>query len=226
MATTRASRVYTISLPPELAQKAEALAKRDSRTMSELFREAFRSYYAQQARRTLEEIGEYAASRKLRLHRGGRTSPDQRSTPYQAAPSAVPDPAVIVVLDTNVSISALQFAKGRGIPTRALQKAMSEDVIATCVEAEAEILRVLTQKFLWDANRAQAALEAVLARSIRVQLRGTVTQCRDPNDDMFLECAARASADLLIAGDKDLLVLVSYKGTRIVTPAEYVSSGN
>ena len=63
MATARTSRVYTISLPPELAQKAEALAKRDSRTMSEMFREAFRTYYAQQARRTLEEIGEYAASR-------------------------------------------------------------------------------------------------------------------------------------------------------------------
>jgi CopG family transcriptional regulator/antitoxin EndoAI len=63
MANTRTSRVYTISLPPELARKAEALAKRDSRTMSELFREAFRSYYAQQARRTLEEIGDYAASR-------------------------------------------------------------------------------------------------------------------------------------------------------------------
>jgi hypothetical protein len=63
MATTRTSRVYTISLPAELALKAEALAKRDSRTMSELFREAFRTYYAQQARRTLEEIGEYAASR-------------------------------------------------------------------------------------------------------------------------------------------------------------------
>jgi CopG family transcriptional regulator / antitoxin EndoAI len=63
MTGTRNSRVYTISLPPELAQKAEALAKRDSRTMSELFREAFRAYYAQQARTTLEEIGEYAASR-------------------------------------------------------------------------------------------------------------------------------------------------------------------
>jgi len=63
MATPRTSRVYTISLPPELAAKAEALAKRDSRTMSELFREAFRAYYAQRARRTLEEIGEYAASR-------------------------------------------------------------------------------------------------------------------------------------------------------------------
>jgi hypothetical protein len=31
--------------------------------MSELFREAFRTYSAQQARRTLGELGEYAAGR-------------------------------------------------------------------------------------------------------------------------------------------------------------------
>ena len=62
-ATQRKSKVYTISLPPELAQMAEALAKRDSRTMSELFREAFRTYSAQQARRTLDELGEYAEGR-------------------------------------------------------------------------------------------------------------------------------------------------------------------
>jgi metal-responsive CopG/Arc/MetJ family transcriptional regulator len=61
--TQRKSKVYTISLPPELAEKAEALAQRDSRTMSELFREAFRTYSAQQARTTLDELGEYAAGR-------------------------------------------------------------------------------------------------------------------------------------------------------------------
>ena len=55
--------MYTISLPPELAQKAEALAQRDSRTMSELFREAFRTDSAQQARTKLDELGEYAAGR-------------------------------------------------------------------------------------------------------------------------------------------------------------------
>jgi metal-responsive CopG/Arc/MetJ family transcriptional regulator len=65
-ATARKSRVYTISLPPELAQRAEALARRDSRTMSELFREAFRTYSAQQARRTLDELGKYAARRNPR----------------------------------------------------------------------------------------------------------------------------------------------------------------
>jgi predicted transcriptional regulator len=63
MATQRISRVFTISLPPELAQKAEALARRDSRSMSELFREAFRCYYAQDARKSLMEIGEYAQAR-------------------------------------------------------------------------------------------------------------------------------------------------------------------
>ena len=99
---------------------------------------------------------------------------------------------------------------------------MSEDVIASCREIEAEILRVLTHKFAWETTRARAALDTVLARAVRVQLRGTVKECRDPNDDMFLECAMRAKADLLIAGDKDLLVLGSYKGTRILTPAKYV----
>jgi predicted DNA-binding protein len=64
MATaSRSSKTYTISLPPELASKAEFLARRDSRTMSELFREAFRAYYTQQARQTLEEINQYAATR-------------------------------------------------------------------------------------------------------------------------------------------------------------------
>jgi putative PIN family toxin of toxin-antitoxin system len=132
---------------------------------------------------------------------------------------------VIVVLDTNVWISALQFAKRRGTPTLALERAMSEDTIATCAELEAEILRVLIDKFFWEPDRAQDALGTVLARAVRVRLRGTVKVCRDPNDDMFLECAARASADLLIAGDKDLLVLGAYKGTHIVTPAEYVRVG-
>ena len=129
---------------------------------------------------------------------------------------------MIVVIDTNVWISALQFAKHRGTPARALEKAISEDVIATCDEMEAEIVRVLTEKFSWEQPRAAAALQVILARGIRVKIRGTVKECRDPGDDMFLECAALAKADLLIAGDKDLLTLGAYKGTRIVTPSEYL----
>src|SRR5215469_15054596 len=89
-------------------------------------------------------------------------------------------------------------------------------------EIDAEIVRVLTEKFSWEQHRAMSALQAILARAIRVKIRGTVKECRDPGDDMFLECAALAKADLLVAGDKDLLTLGTYKGTRIVTPSEYL----
>ncbi len=128
-----------------------------------------------------------------------------------------------VVIDTNVWISALQFAKNRGTPTLALEKAMSEDVIATCDEIDAEILRVLTEKFAWEQRRAASALKLILARSKRVKIRGVVRVCRDPNDDMFLECAALTKADYLVAGDKDLLTLGRFHRTRIISPAEFLT---
>jgi predicted transcriptional regulator len=40
---TRNSRVFTISFPENLAQQVEKIAEEESRTMSELFREAFRT---------------------------------------------------------------------------------------------------------------------------------------------------------------------------------------
>ncbi len=131
---------------------------------------------------------------------------------------------MIVVIDASVWISALQFAKHRGTPTLALEQAMSEDAIATCDEIDAEIVRVLAEKFSWEQNRATLALEAILARGVRVKIRGTVKVCRDPGDDMFLECAALAKADLLVAGDKDLLILGAYKGTRVVTPSQHLKA--
>ena len=60
-----------------------------------------------------------------------------------------------VVINTNVWISALQFAKVHGAPTLALEKAMNEDVIATCDEIDAEIVRALTEKILFGNNTGQ-----------------------------------------------------------------------
>ncbi len=102
---------------------------------------------------------------------------------------------------------------------------MSEDVIATCDEIDAEIVRVLTKKFFWEKHRALLALQAILTRAIRVKIQGTVKICRDPDDDKFLECAAISKADLLVAGDNDLLILGTYYGTRIVTPSVYLRVG-
>ena len=129
---------------------------------------------------------------------------------------------MIVVVDSNVSVSGLHFSSKWGIPTRALEKAVNEDVIAACDETDAELIRVLTERFHWTRQLADAALRRMLERSIRVTLHGTVHVCRDPSDDMFLECAERAHADLIITGDNDLLALKSHKRTKIVTPADYL----
>ena len=40
----RTTRVYSITMPPEMAKQAERLAKKENRTMSELMREALRRY--------------------------------------------------------------------------------------------------------------------------------------------------------------------------------------
>ena len=99
---------------------------------------------------------------------------------------------------------------------------MREDVIAVCEEIETEVLRTLTTKFAWRRHDALNAIEVILLKGISVSLLGTVKVCRDPHDDMFLECAEVAEADLLITGDKDLLVLGSHRMTRIVGPAAYL----
>jgi predicted transcriptional regulator len=51
----RTTRQFTISLPPELAEQVAALARAESRTISELFREAFRTYRAARIRALLDE---------------------------------------------------------------------------------------------------------------------------------------------------------------------------
>jgi len=45
---------------------------------------------------------------------------------------------------------------------------------------------------------------------------------RDIKDDKFLACAIEGNADYIVTGDKDLLVLKEYKGTKITTPREFM----
>jgi metal-responsive CopG/Arc/MetJ family transcriptional regulator len=50
---SRTSRVFTISFPEDLAAEVEQIAQQESRNISELFREAFRTYRLERVRRKL-----------------------------------------------------------------------------------------------------------------------------------------------------------------------------
>ena len=46
--------------------------------------------------------------------------------------------------------------------------------------------------------------------------------CRDPDDNMVLECALEAPAEYIVSGDRDLWELKQFRGIQIVRPAEFL----
>ena len=57
----RTTRVVSITLPPALFEQAKALAKAENRTMSELLREALRSYQREQKLNRIASFGKMRA---------------------------------------------------------------------------------------------------------------------------------------------------------------------
>jgi uncharacterized protein len=127
---------------------------------------------------------------------------------------------MIVVVDTNVWISGI--LNKSGMPRQALERALAVDRAAICPEIEWEIEAVFERKFRIPAAETRRRLSLYLAHAIRVAIHGTVHGCRDPKDDMVLECAVRAKAKLIVTGDKDLLDMRTFRGIRIRTARQYV----
>ncbi|MBD2777542.1 putative toxin-antitoxin system toxin component, PIN family [Iningainema sp. BLCCT55] len=54
-----------------------------------------------------------------------------------------------------------------------------------------------------------------------VEVIEDISICRDPKDNKFLEVALGGSADYLVTGDNDLLVLSPFRGIPIITPVQF-----
>jgi ribbon-helix-helix CopG family protein len=74
MATKRASRVLTVSVPPETAEDFERIAEDEGRNRSELFREMLRVYRTYLETRTFESLQRYGAAQASR--KGVKTERD------------------------------------------------------------------------------------------------------------------------------------------------------
>jgi putative PIN family toxin of toxin-antitoxin system len=129
---------------------------------------------------------------------------------------------LIVVFDSGVWISALNFGRS---PLQAVEHARIHDEIATCDQIVAEVRKALLGKFDWHENEVERELSQYLTGAIVIDNIGALQGvCRDPKDDIILECAAVAGAEVLITGDRDLLVIGSYQGVRILTVREYLDT--
>jgi putative PIN family toxin of toxin-antitoxin system len=68
-----------------------------------------------------------------------------------------------------------------------------------------------------------AGIAAFVSSATLVHPPGKLHICRDPKDDMLLECCLAAKADFLITGDKDILEIDTLPfALRIVSPGAFL----
>ena len=130
-----------------------------------------------------------------------------------------------VVFDTNILVSALVFPGGRA--EEALQRILEErDELFLSKAILDEMLGVLARKFARDAE--ELARVAVFLGEVAVMMKpaARLRVLRDAADNRILECAAAAGADSIVTGDRALLGLGEYAGTRILSLRDYLDAGN
>jgi uncharacterized protein len=127
-----------------------------------------------------------------------------------------------VVFDTTVVVSALLFTSGRLAWLRAHWRAGDALPLASRSTIE-ELTRVLRYpKFQLSSDHRDELLAEYLPYCEIVKVtRKSKLSCRDKNDQPFLDLAESGKADLLVTGDRDLLVLAGQTRFFIETPAAY-----
>ena len=135
-----------------------------------------------------------------------------------------------VTVDTNVLISATFW---RGIPKQVIQTfEAGKAVLVLSDEILAEFERKLRhKKFANELAEAGLSVEVIFSgvRSMsELALPADVPEdaVRDPKDRMILACAVGGKADIIVSGDKDLVVLKEYQGISIVTPSDFLTMLN
>jgi len=87
-----------------------------------------------------------------------------------------------------------------------------------------ELAEKLGTRLHFSADQVAETLADYLGFLQVIQIPKALTAvCRDPEDNMVLECALEGHAQYIVSGDKDLLELKEFRGIRIVRAAEFLS---
>jgi putative PIN family toxin of toxin-antitoxin system len=132
----------------------------------------------------------------------------------------------LIVIDASSVVGAA--LKANSIPWEALVRIRGHDRIAMSNDVAAEIRIVLRRpKFarVITEDRINDIEAMLFAEAAWFDPAASVADCRDPNDNKYLELALAANAGFLISSDKDLLALHPWRGIRILTPAQYLVLG-
>lgn len=132
------------------------------------------------------------------------------------------------VVDTGVLVSALIRRQGTtGEVLRMLREGRFSALYTT--DTLVEVVEVLGRtpfrvKYQIESGDITALINLIRLRGELTNPQHSVTACRDPKDNKFLEAALSGHADCIVTGDADLLVLNPFEGIPILRPAEFLAS--
>ena len=128
-----------------------------------------------------------------------------------------------VVLDTSTLIGCL--LKPASVPAQALGAAMQAGDLLASFETLKELEDVLSRDYLarWRSLEERANFLRIYREAcLLVDEITPVKACRDPKDDKFLALCQSGEATVLISSDRDLLDMMDFGGTPIVSAAEFL----
>jgi uncharacterized protein len=130
------------------------------------------------------------------------------------------------VIDTNILVRAMLKPEGSVGPVvdflrdRRYVFLYSE---ATLNELIAVLSRPrMVHKYGLTAAEVEALCALVIRRGELVEPDRSITACRDPKDNKFLEVAVAGKADVIVTGDEDLEVLDPFEGISMIRPAKFL----
>ena len=125
-----------------------------------------------------------------------------------------------IVIDANVIIAA--FAT-RGLCNEILELCLVQHEIFLCDTLIREIRNGLLKKIKVPETVVENIVKFLESKTHKVKPSEVDKRiCRDSKDIMVLGTAESISADVILTGDKDLLILKTYKNTKIVTPRQFL----
>jgi putative PIN family toxin of toxin-antitoxin system len=127
---------------------------------------------------------------------------------------------VKVVLDTNVFLSGIFWAGTASEVLNLWAKDRVEVIVSPFILEEYE--RILGEMDQRRPGQSDFWRLFIVQFSTLIHPREMFRLCRDPKDNMFLDCAVAGGAKYLVSGDKDLLMLKGVAGVKILSPAEFL----
>ncbi|HEY9703762.1 MAG TPA: putative toxin-antitoxin system toxin component, PIN family [Allocoleopsis sp.] len=92
-------------------------------------------------------------------------------------------------------------------------------------ELEKTLARKKFDRYLNFENRRKV-LTKILLNNELTEVTEKISICRDEKDNKFLELAVSGSANMIISGDQDLLVLNPFRQIEIITPEIFINRYN